>query len=229
MDQFGSLIHTLTQQDEHLALEMRRVAQLGTQVLPLCIGKIKRIPANAALYSSARISRSRPNPRIDVDPDLQMLMQDVDMALNKHSKREQQQLEIIPKEEEEEEEEPNFEDNGYEPQSNLHRKSPAALFGSQRIGAVVIPHEMQDIIQRLFSGNCSCSTNYKYELYILSQMSTRRNYTVTPNGCSKRIYSVLMNGIISMKEDIKLTYKVLNTPSVMGLLLFQLHYLRTIR
>lgn len=38
-----------------------------------------------------------------------------------------------------------------------------------------------------------------------------------------------MNGIISMKEDIQLTYKVLNMPSVMGLLSFQLHYLRTIR
>ena len=230
MDQFGSLIHMLTQQDEHLA-EMRRVVQLGKQLLPL---KIRRITsANAALYSSARISRSRPNPRIDVDPDLQMLMQDVDMALNKHLKREQQQLEIIPREEKEEEEEKekeaDFEDDGYEPQSNLHRKSPAALFGSQRVGAVVIPQEMQDIIQRLFSGNCSCSTNHKYELYILSQMSTRRSYTVTLNGCSKRINPAPMNGIISMKEDIKLTYKVLDMPSVMGLLSFQLHYLRTIR
>ena len=214
----------LTQQDEHLA-EMRRVVQLGKQL------KIRRIAsANAALYSSACISRSRPNPRIDVDPDLQMLMQDVDMALNKHLKREQQQLEIISREEEKEgEKEADFEDDGYEPQSNLHRKSPAALFGSQRVGAVVIPQEMQDIIQRLFSGNCSCSTNHKYELYILSQMSTRRSYTVTLNGCSKRINPAPMNGIISMKEDIKLTYKVLNTPSVMGLLSFQLHYLRTIR
>lgn len=214
----------LTQQDEHLA-EMRRVVQLGKQL------KIRRIAsANAALYSSACISRSRPNPRIDVDPDLQMLMQDVDMALNKHLKREQQQLEIISREEEKEgEKEADFEDDGYEPQSNLHRKSPAALFGSQRVGAVVIPQEMQDIIQRLFSGNCSCSTNHKYELYILSQMSTRRSYTVMLNGCSKRINPAPMNGIISMKEDIKLTYKVLNTPSVMGLLSFQLHYLRTIR
>jgi len=60
-------------------------------------------------------------------------------------------------------------------------------------------------------------------------MSTRRSYTVTLNGCSKRIYPGPMNGIISMKEDIQLTYKVLNMPSVMGLLSFQLHYLRTIR
>jgi len=166
MDQFESLIHTLTQQDEHLA-EMRRAAQLGKQLLSLSIGKIRRITsANAALYSSARISRSWPNPRIDVDSDLQMLMQDVDMALNKHSRREQQQLEIIPKEKEEEKE-ADFEGDGYESQSNLHRKSPAALFGSQRVGAAVIPQEMQDIIQRLFSGNCSCSTDHKYELYIL--------------------------------------------------------------
>lgn len=92
-----------------------------------------------------------------------MLMQDVDMALNKHSNREKQQLEIIPKEEEEEKE-TDLEGDDYEPQSNLHRKSPAALFGSQHVGAVVIPQEMQDIIQRLFSGNCSCSINHKHEL-----------------------------------------------------------------
>jgi hypothetical protein len=95
----------------------------------------------------------QPNPRLDLDPSLQTLLQDVDIALQSHPKKERKsvhELEIISLQNVEAVTQ--HEQYGLETDENLPRKSPAALFGSQRTGSVVLPLELQDQIQCLISG-----------------------------------------------------------------------------
>ena len=80
---------------------------------------------------------------------MQALLQDVDMSLMYHKPRAQpvpRELEALPVEEQEEE--LNFE----EYVDDTHRKSPAALFGSQGIGAVVVPHQLQSAVTSIIEG-----------------------------------------------------------------------------
>ncbi|KAH6916649.1 3-methyl-2-oxobutanoate hydroxymethyltransferase [Coprinopsis sp. MPI-PUGE-AT-0042] len=86
-----------------------------------------------------------------LDPSLQALLKDVDIALSKQKfapNREQKELTEIAIEGESlavEQEEP------YE--HDLERKSPAALFGSQKIGQVVIPQQLQDAITEIINAS----------------------------------------------------------------------------
>lgn len=47
-------------------------------------------------------------------------------------------------------------DEGHDPMAiyEEERKSPAAIYGSEAIGAVVLPHELQDAITVLINGAC---------------------------------------------------------------------------
>lgn len=132
---------------------MHRVAQLTRRVPPLFA---KNNPCAVLLFNSfSNSATAQPNPRLNLDPNLQTLLQDVDMALHSYAKKRKQplhELEVIPSESGEALAIP----EDYDQKSDdLPRKSPAALFGSQRLGAVVLPLELQDAIQRLISGKCS--------------------------------------------------------------------------
>ncbi|KIK70481.1 hypothetical protein GYMLUDRAFT_32504 [Collybiopsis luxurians FD-317 M1] len=93
------------------------------------------------------------NPALNLDPSLQALLRDVDISLTRHKvpAPSHRELDVIP---------PEFiEDNTIvamnsehsEQEDFLDRKSPAAIFGSHRIGAVVLPLEMQNSINLLIS------------------------------------------------------------------------------
>ncbi|RDB29432.1 Rsm22-cox11 tandem protein 2, mitochondrial [Hypsizygus marmoreus] len=96
---------------------------------------------------------NQPNPPLNLDPSLQALLQDVDISLaqgkgrmGKHMK----ELEVLAMEEQFEvtnalstEEE----DSEY----SMERKSPAAHYGSQQIGAVILPNQLQNTISVMIS------------------------------------------------------------------------------
>ncbi|CAL1694264.1 unnamed protein product [Somion occarium] len=113
--------------------------------------------------SSSASSSHQPNSPVELDPSFQALLNDVDLSVLKHRARHgpastsgsnsPRELEVIPVE--------HVPDTDYLTSEDLdsmedrdekdRRKSPAALFGSQRIGAVVIPFELQQTINRLIS------------------------------------------------------------------------------
>ncbi|KAF9021737.1 Rsm22-domain-containing protein [Hymenopellis radicata] len=92
-----------------------------------------------------------PKPRIALDPSFAVLMKDIDASLAKnhestHSKI-HEELQVVQ----------DFAslplDDGYDPMAvhEEERKSPAAIYGSQSIGAVVLPDELQDAISVLIN------------------------------------------------------------------------------
>lgn len=93
-------------------------------------------------------------------------MSDVDLSLLKHKNRHgfgidsafppgPRELEVFPSDPEFEEEylsAAELDSQDEVPDTKEKRKSPAALFGSKRFGAVVLPLELQDTITRLVAG-----------------------------------------------------------------------------
>ncbi|KAF6754297.1 hypothetical protein DFP72DRAFT_899894 [Ephemerocybe angulata] len=95
----------------------------------------------------------QPNAPVSLDPSMQALLKDIDISLQNHKAqlqpvpRELEALSIEPQEEQALGEE--FLEYGHD----MHRKSPAALFGSQRIGAVVIPTELQAAVTSVINNS----------------------------------------------------------------------------
>ncbi|TBU34443.1 Rsm22-domain-containing protein [Dichomitus squalens] len=117
-----------------------------------------RRQAELVRYASGSSPSHQPNAPLELDPAFQALLRDVEMSLRSkaphdtsgsHGPRE---LELFPRD-------PHTtvdyltsaELDAQDESSNRGegRKSPAAAFGSQRIGAVVLPFEMQSAISRL--------------------------------------------------------------------------------
>jgi hypothetical protein len=128
----------------------------ASRVLPIQRASIRV----SALSTAARTVTREPNAPLDLDPSLQTLLKDVDISISRHRAREAErlkprnhrELEMYPGENsivdpESLEDEDGVLVNGKDP-----RKSPAALFGSSRIGAVVIPLELQNSITNLIEG-----------------------------------------------------------------------------
>jgi hypothetical protein len=95
---------------------------------------------------------AQPNARIDVDPGLAALLKDVDVSIARHkagaAARTPRELEVLgdsqltaaaPEQED-------------EPDGRDARKSPAARFGSDGPGAVVLPLELENAITKLIEG-----------------------------------------------------------------------------
>ncbi|KAL1739148.1 mitochondrial small ribosomal subunit Rsm22-domain-containing protein, partial [Schizophyllum fasciatum] len=111
-----------------------------------------RLPALAAGLSTSAAAgnaaaAAAPNPRMHLDPTLQALLRDVDISLTspqakaKYKAPKKRELEVFPQDGTVVDVEP-FEEEEIEDE-RLHRKSPAAKFGSERIGSLVLPHELQ--------------------------------------------------------------------------------------
>ena len=106
----------------------------------------------AANFSSSAVAAGhQPNPPLHLDPSLEALLKDVDMSLLNHKNAPSHRvLEICPGEPDmtsvSKQIEPVEEDVG------LGRKSPAADFGSQKIGAVVLPPQLTNAINHLIQG-----------------------------------------------------------------------------
>ncbi|KAJ2923858.1 hypothetical protein H1R20_g13241, partial [Candolleomyces eurysporus] len=83
---------------------------------------------------------------------MQALLRDVDMSLLNHKPRAQpepRELEAFPIAAEQQV----FEEEFAELDSDTHRKSPAALFGSRRIGAVVVPKQLRSAVTSLIESS----------------------------------------------------------------------------
>jgi hypothetical protein len=116
---------------------------------------VRTIPRLVRSYTQAT-----PNPALDLDPSLRALLQDVDISLTKHKapvQREElhRELEVISSVGSEPATlvELDHEDHGRD------RKSPAARFGGNQIGAVVLPFELQKSIGSLISSMVFFSTS----------------------------------------------------------------------
>lgn len=111
-------------------------------------------PSGARRYASSNTETAQPNPPLDLDPSFQALLRDVDISLERHNPKgaappSRRELEALPVE--------GTEDSLLLPNDAPHdeysfRKSPAAHFGSQRIGAVILPLELQASITSIIAG-----------------------------------------------------------------------------
>lgn len=107
-----------------------------------------------------------PNFPLDLDPSYQRLFNDIDISLKKSRLQQtttHRELEIIPGESTafvndlsvkdwtplDVEDQPFLQEDS---EDREHRKSPAAVFGSKQIGTVVLPQELQKVINLLISG-----------------------------------------------------------------------------
>jgi hypothetical protein len=101
------------------------------------------------------------NRPLDLDPSFRALLNNEDISLKsyKRNRPAPRELEVLPSGEAglfvEEYIEPEDGEEHYN-----HRKSPAAEFGSRRIGAVILPVELQNSINALISGNCHFHVNW---------------------------------------------------------------------
>lgn len=128
---------------------------------------VPRLPARCqnlfqySAFNSSAVKNSL-RPPLNLDSSLETLLQDVDISL-KQAKVESiaiRELEVLddisPMQREistDDWEPMDFSENRIEPeQQGGERKSPAALFGSQRIGAVTLPLELQSAINLLIAG-----------------------------------------------------------------------------
>lgn len=110
---------------------------------------------NPSFSTSAVAASTQPHAALDLDPTLKALLQDTDISLTSHkhvmAKRPPRELEPVAIEhtEEAEDAEDFVEDHS---ERGEYRKSPAARFGSKKIGAVVMPTELQKSITALIDG-----------------------------------------------------------------------------
>jgi hypothetical protein len=114
---------------------------------------LRNTPSYRAL-SSSTAALGKINPSLNLDPSLQALLKDVDISLTRHktSFSPHRELDIIPPEIDLNSEIAVQDPEDSVLEDSLERKSPAALFGSKGIGAVVLPLEMQNSINLLISG-----------------------------------------------------------------------------
>lgn len=130
-----------------------------------------RQPVQAAAFSSS-YSHSipyQPNAPLDLDPAFQSLLKDVEMAMTQKARAHHPVMEKPPRQVRELEEFPadapsNMKSSAWEleeTETRDSRKSPAALFGSRKIGAVILPKELQSSVGRLIEGAfCNSFSSY---------------------------------------------------------------------
>lgn len=114
----------------------------------------------AANFSSSQshASSHQPNAPLDLDPAFKSLLKDVEISMSQKTRVNQpveplpplRQLEEVPGEDIVDVETPAWMEEDLE--SRDTRKSPAAVFGSRHIGAVVIPKELETSVKRLIEG-----------------------------------------------------------------------------
>ena len=108
-------------------------------------------------FNTSAATRRQPNPPLHLDPTLQALLKDVDISLAQHKVSEPpepRELDVLPttKPHSESVLDLNLVDEDVDWSESSERKSPAALFGSQRIGAILLPVELQNSINIVING-----------------------------------------------------------------------------
>ncbi|KAH7922862.1 Rsm22-domain-containing protein [Leucogyrophana mollusca] len=135
---------------------MLRSAYTGLRVLS------QSARPNVSNFSTSAVAAStQPNAALELDPTLKALLQDVDISLTstKHRTGEQprqpRELHAYAIEDPSEDDTFDVEVLGNEEPSErrAERKSPAARFGSQGLGAVVLPQELQQSVEALIAAS----------------------------------------------------------------------------
>jgi len=127
------------------------------RLLPVVSGCLPSTSRSFA-SSATRPGHAQPRKRLDLDPSLEALLKDVDMSLmsQKHMNEvAHKELDVLPTkfvEDDHEEELDVGNEDRPDDQYSGRRKSPAAQFGSQHIGAVVVPMDLQRAIGKLVQG-----------------------------------------------------------------------------
>ncbi len=156
-------------------------------------------PSSFFLRSSSRAS-SLPNSTLDLDPSYRQLLQDIDITLKKHSLdpvKPHRELEVLKKGSTSAIHEVTSEDwvsmdsassklFVEEDDDDGHRKAPATLFGSDQLGTVIIPLELQNAINLLIAGDYSL-VDLSYFTTDTLQRERSLRYEVMPDGCSQRL------------------------------------------
>ena len=103
---------------------------------------------------SSSFSSHQPNAPLDLDKSFRTILRDIDNSISEKKTKGHHPLPDIPEltvyPTEPIPTELSYKDGESDPRAE--RKSPAALFGSERIGAIVIPQELQQSITALISG-----------------------------------------------------------------------------
>uniref|UniRef100_A0A0W0FSA2 Rsm22-domain-containing protein n=1 Tax=Moniliophthora roreri TaxID=221103 RepID=A0A0W0FSA2_MONRR len=105
-------------------------------------------------FSTTHSAARHLNPPLNLDPSLQALLQDVDIALTRHktpAPSPPRELDVLPPETTGITLRKASLGENWDSAEFLERKSPAAAFGSQRIGSVLLPLELQTSINALIS------------------------------------------------------------------------------
>ena len=129
------------------------------------------------LYTTPSRLSNQPNQPLDLDPSYTALLRDVDISLVKHKSRTNPNQPVgLPAKDPPRELEDSFvestpdemkeaevlvskqvdkvdKEEEYQASKRDARKSPAALFGSQAIGQVVLPHELQTSVGLMIQGS----------------------------------------------------------------------------
>ncbi|PSS29720.1 hypothetical protein PHLCEN_2v2868 [Hermanssonia centrifuga] len=117
-----------------------------------------------AISSTSAAGSNQPNAPVELDPSFQALLKDVDLSILRHKARQlpgadaqaHRELEVFPHDPLRADDYMTSEEldsQEYDEDSKDFRKSPAARFGSQRVGAVILPLELQQTITRLISAS----------------------------------------------------------------------------
>jgi len=103
---------------------------------------------------SSQFSSYQPNAPLDLDKSFQTILRDIDNSITEqklrghHSRPDIHELDVYPTDSKPTE----LAREGDEGDARSERKSPAALFGSQQLGAVVIPQELKQTTSALIEG-----------------------------------------------------------------------------
>ncbi|KAI0830778.1 Rsm22-domain-containing protein [Trametes gibbosa] len=123
---------------------------------------LRRQPEVGRWSSTSASTSHHPNAPLDLDPAFQALLRDVEISLTNKAKlaatefSTPRELEVYPQDPETTVEyltpsELDVQEDDLDHREN--RKSPAARFGSQRTGAIVLPFEMQSTISRMVAAS----------------------------------------------------------------------------
>ena len=121
----------------------------------LRLGTVLRTPHIVGISTSVARHAYQPNAPLDLDPSMKALLRDANMSLLNHKTRHHskdasndslRELELLPTEPDD------VEELVLLPDERVGRKSPAARFGSQQTGAVILPDELQGSINSVIQG-----------------------------------------------------------------------------
>jgi hypothetical protein len=144
----------------------------------------RNLSASASLASTEHVNPSHPNVPLDLDPSLESLLEDANMSLLEHQSKthEYRELEATPAGLPADEDV--FRDHELSVEDHRDsRKSPAASFGSYSIGAVALPFELQQSINRMILGTWKFILRCIFFMFILIlQIQIGPSFTTMPRG-----------------------------------------------